>query len=135
MNRMQVQVLEFHRELGHKIGVRPAIGDPELRASLILEEARETVEALLGRKVTLMVAEERTSEPDLVASIDGICDLLYVLFGAAVTMGFDVEPFFDEVHRSNMAKAGGPVRDDGKRLKPEGWTPPDLAGVLAREAR
>lgn len=134
MNRMQVQVLEFHRELGHTIGERPAIGDPELRASLILEEARETVEALLGRKVTIMVAPDRTSEPDLVASIDGICDLLYVLFGAAVTMGFDVEPFFDEVHRSNMAKAGGPVREDGKRLKPEGWTPPDLAGVLTREA-
>ncbi len=39
--------------------------------------------------------------------------------------------FWDEVHRSNMAKVGGPIRGDGKRLKPEGWTPPDVAGVLA----
>ena len=30
-----------------------------------------------------------------------------------------------------MAKAGGPLREDGKRLKPPGWTPPDIAGVLA----
>ena len=41
---------------------------------------------------------------------------------------------FREVHRSNMAKVGpgGKVlrREDGKILKPEGWTPPDLKGVL-----
>jgi hypothetical protein len=29
-----------------------------------------------------------------------------------------------------MAKVGGPVRPDGKKLKPEGWQPPDIAGIL-----
>jgi hypothetical protein len=42
----------------------------------------------------------------------------------------DLEPFFAEVHRTNMAKVGGPVRPDGKKLKPEGWQPPDIAGIL-----
>jgi predicted HAD superfamily Cof-like phosphohydrolase len=34
-----------------------------------------------------------------------------------------------------MAKAGGPKRADGKQLKPEGWTPPDLAPILAEQER
>jgi hypothetical protein len=25
------------------------------------------------------------------------------------------------------------VRPDGKQLNPEGWTPPDIEGVLARQ--
>jgi predicted HAD superfamily Cof-like phosphohydrolase len=47
-------------------------------------------------------------------------------------MGVELEPFFDEVHGSNMKKVGGRVRGDGKQLKPEGWRPPDLAGVYHR---
>lgn len=31
-----------------------------------------------------------------------------------------------------MLDADGPVREDGKRLKPDGWTPPDIKGVLER---
>jgi predicted HAD superfamily Cof-like phosphohydrolase len=89
-----------------------------LRAELIREEARETVEAI-----------ERL---DIVEAIDGMCDLLVVTYGTAVEWGIDLEPFFDEVHRTNMAKAGGPIRADGKQLKPEGWTPPDIAGILRR---
>jgi predicted HAD superfamily Cof-like phosphohydrolase len=38
-----------------------------------------------------------------------------------------------EVHRANMAKAGGPKRADGKHMKPEGWTPPDVAGELVKQ--
>jgi hypothetical protein len=32
-----------------------------------------------------------------------------------------------------MAKEGGPVREDGKVLKPEGWLPPDLHSVFERK--
>jgi predicted HAD superfamily Cof-like phosphohydrolase len=71
---------------------------------------------------------------DLVEAIDGMCDLLCVVYGTAAEFGIDLAPFWDEVHRTNMAKAGGPVREDGKRLKPPGWTPPDIAGVLAAVA-
>lgn len=42
----------------------------------------------------------------------------------------DLDPLWQDVHRANMAKTTGPVRADGKRLKPEGWQPPDIAGVL-----
>jgi predicted HAD superfamily Cof-like phosphohydrolase len=43
----------------------------------------------------------------------------------------DLEPFFAEVHRANMAKLGGFRRADGKWMKPPDWTPPDIEGLLA----
>jgi predicted HAD superfamily Cof-like phosphohydrolase len=116
---VQRDVEDFHRTVCDIVDEStPAIRRPELRAALIEEEARETVEAI--------------RRGDLVEAIDGMCDLLCVVYGTASEFGIDLAPFWDEVHRTNMAKAGGPVREDGKRLKPPGWTPPDIAGVLAR---
>ncbi len=50
--------------------------------------------------------------------------------------GVPLDAVFAEVHRTNMAKLNGdgePIyRDDGKVLKPPGWTPPDIEGVLQR---
>lgn len=114
---VQRDVEDFHRALEIPIGDAPAVRRPELRASLIEEEARETIEAILAG--------------DLVEAIDGLCDLLCVTYGAAAEFGVDLAPFWNEVHRTNMAKAGGPMREDGKRLKPPGWQPPDIAGILA----
>jgi len=118
-DRVREDVAEFHRTFGIPIHETPALRRGELRASLIEEEARETVRAI--------------REGDLVETIDGLCDLLAVIHGAALEFGVDLAPFWAEVHRSNMAKAGGPVRGDGKILKPPGWTKPDIAGVLAIE--
>jgi predicted HAD superfamily Cof-like phosphohydrolase len=118
MHEVQRDVAEFHRVVvGIDDPTTPAIRRPELRAELIREEARETVDAI--------------EAGDLVAVIDGLCDLLCVVYGAAAEFGVDLAPFWDEVHRTNMAKVGGPLREDGKRLKPPGWVPPDIAGVLA----
>lgn len=134
-HEVQSDVEDFHREVcGIEDAATPAIRRPELRAALIAEEARELLEAILGRKVTITIEVDEATEsgPDLVAALDGMCDLLCVVYGTAAEFGTSLAPFWDEVHRTNMAKAGGPVRGDGKRLKPEGWTPPDIAGVLAR---
>lgn len=119
MNKMQKQVEDFRRAMEQSVARAPGILyiHAELCARLIEEEAKELCVAL--------------REGRIVDSIDGICDLLYVTFGAAVAVGVDVEPFFDEVHRTNMLKTTGPVRDDGKRLKPDGWKPPAIATMLA----
>lgn len=117
MHEVQRDVAKFHRTVvGIEDPSSPAIRRPALRAELIREEARETVEAI--------------EAGDLIGAIDGMCDLLCVVYGTALEFGIDLAPFWNEVHRTNMAKAGGPVRADGKRLKPPGWTPPDIAGVL-----
>lgn len=51
---------------------------------------------------------------------------------AAEGIGVDLRPFFREVHRSNMHKLRGPVRDDGKQLKPPDWKPPRLLAMYNR---
>jgi hypothetical protein len=50
--------------------------------------------------------------------------------GTAVEFGIDIQPFFDEVHRTNMLKVGGTTREDGKTLKPPGWEPPRIREML-----
>jgi predicted HAD superfamily Cof-like phosphohydrolase len=109
-------VTAFHRAIGVHAHHGIAIRRPELRAILIREEAKEAADAL--------------DAGNLVEAIDGLMDTLVVVFGTIEEMGFDPTPFWNEVHRTNMAKASGPVREDGKRLKPPGWTPPDIAGIL-----
>lgn len=118
MHRPQDQVAAFHATHGVTIGDSPAIRDGELRVSLIAEEASETIEAI--------------GAGDLVGALDGLCDLLYVAYGTAVSFGVDLEPFFDEVHASNMAKVSAERRADGKVLKSADWQPPRIAELLER---
>lgn len=146
MHKPQDQVRELHREVMNAptSPAEPKLRNPQLRASLILEEAIETVVALVGSHKALNMLqhasdrldekefEKGSTEPDLIEAIDGCIDLLVVTYGTCEDIGIDAEPFFDEVQRSNMAKKDGPMRADGKRLKPPGWTPPDIAGVLAK---
>jgi len=116
MNKMQEQVAEFHRKFEHPTHDTPQWSRPEFRAELIHEEAKETCDAL--------------EAGDFVKAIDGMCDLLYVVFGTALEMGFDLQPFFDEVHRTNMLKEGGGKRADGKTLKPPGWEEPRIEEMI-----
>jgi predicted HAD superfamily Cof-like phosphohydrolase len=120
MTPEQAMVAEFHRRFGSPPPEKPDLErfPGPLRVRLIQEEADELAQAV--------------AEGDLAEMVDALCDLLYVTYGAAVDLGVDLQPFFAEVHRSNMAKVGGRRREDGKWLKPEGWRPPDIAGLLAR---
>lgn len=72
---------------------------------------------------------------DTVAEFDAVLDLIVVLIGYGLSRGWPMNDGWAEVMRSNMAKIDprtGAVRrrEDGKILKPEGWTPPDLASLL-----
>ncbi len=88
----------------------------KLRADLIVEEADETYAAICSG--------------NLAETIDGLCDLLYVIFGAADKFGIDLEPFFNEVYRSNMTKVGAPRREDGKIMKGPFYEPPQIKELL-----
>jgi predicted HAD superfamily Cof-like phosphohydrolase len=98
-----------------------------LRLALIAEEWDEIIQEAKKNEAGVLV-----TSPEL---IDGLCDLLYVTYGWAVELGIDLEPAFEAVHEANMKKGPGPVREDGKKLKPEGWEPPDIAAVLDRMYR
>ena len=80
-----------------------------------------------------MYLVESQPEPDLGGIADGIADLIYVLLGTALSYGIHIAPIWDEVQRTNMAKEGGATRHDGKVLKPEGWQPPDVRGILLKQ--
>lgn len=99
----------------------PAYERVILRLDLIMEELEETLLAI--------------DTDDLVGTADGFVDMLYVIVGAMHEFGLPAQALWDEVHRANMAKKGGPIREDGKRLKPPGWTPPDIAGILEEASR
>jgi hypothetical protein len=70
-----------------------------------------------------------------VSDLDALIDILVVTIGAIHSMGADPEGAWNEVMRSNLDKIdpeSGTVlkREDGKVLKPEGWTAPNLDPYL-----
>lgn len=119
MNYEQKRVAEFHRKHGLPAPAEPTVlteDEKLLRYSLILEELEELSYAM-GRD-------------DFIDQIDAVADLLYLVYGTAVAMGVDIEPFFQEVHRSNMTKAPGKKRPDGKVLKCDDYEEPDLVSIF-----
>lgn len=115
MNKMQEQVLEFHKKFDCHIADSPISNIPEEVINLRLELIQEEVEEL----------GDAFDANDGFAIIDALCDLLYVTIGTCIAIGVDIEPFFDEVHRCNMLKEGGGKSELGKILKPDGWVQPD----------
>lgn len=136
MNKVQQQVTEFHIAGGHLLNRLPTLVDDKtksLRKRLISEEAEELFDAMEAK--------------DLVLVADALADLLYVVYGTAVSFGIDMQPISDEVHRSNMTKfstagayektcdeTGKSLKDEGgKTLKPPCYEPPALASILATQ--
>ena len=72
-----------------------------------------------------------------VDDLDALIDILVVTIGAIHSMGADAEGAWREVMATNFAKVDrvtGRVhkREDGKVLKPEGWTAPNLTKYVNR---
>jgi len=110
---------------------RPNLPAVNLAWNLVNEEHQET-------RVALTRHLENPSLENLVEVADGIADTIYVLCQLARSLGIDLDAVFAEVQRSNMAKVmpDGKVkrREDGKILKPDGWTPPNIFKVLHEQS-
>jgi len=124
MNEAQRMVRDFHERFGLPRNDSPAWPGEvahRLRVNLIEEELAELRNA--------------GETHDLVEIADALGDLLYVVYGTAVTYGIDLEPVFSEIHRSNMSKgaSGVAARRDGKVLKGPDYSPPRVAEVLERQ--
>lgn len=112
-------VLKFMRASGQtEVGYGE---QSELYVKLILEELSELIEAYTNRNI--------------VEIADACADLKWVIEGLEHTLQLPQQNIWDEVARSNLEKISenGTVlrREDGKILKPEGWTPPDIKSILA----
>jgi len=136
-------VLDFHRAFGHPVakqattvGVTKSLRD--LRIELIREEFEEFCKAVTGKEAIVWIetnpASQTFSQPSIVDVADALADMMYVIYGAALAYGVDLDEVFSEVHKSNMGKLGPEgvplVRHDGKILKPEGWKPPRIRQSL-----
>lgn len=134
-------VAKICRGYGHryKPGAHEDQAIVDLRKNLIEEESAETALGLgyYAPKWDLL----RPGEPpvvDPVKTADGLVDTMVVCAGALNILFGEpcARELWTEVQRSNEAKIGpnGEVirRVDGKCLKPEGWTPPDVEGVLRK---
>ena len=127
MNPIVASLLEFNQAFDIPKLDSPDIGSEELielRIKLLREEVEEYAEAARAG--------------DLVEVLDALADIGYILAGTILNHGMQniYDDAFDEVHRSNMAKlVDGKVlrREDGKVMKPQGWTPPQLAQFVTKE--
>lgn len=137
MTTIRDQVTEFHVAVGQPILKSPQVPDDkrvELRAALIMEEAFEVLESLMGSSPYLDHLKHETLElcwlqeikVDLEKLADGLADLDYVVEGTRLEFGINGEPIAAEVHRANMTKLDGPKRADGKQLKPQNWIGPRI---------
>jgi predicted HAD superfamily Cof-like phosphohydrolase len=147
MSKLREQLVEFHTAMGQPIRLAPSLIPEErvrLRAALIAEEFFETLEALFAedfacedlRKMKNLILRSIADEPidvNMVDLADGLADLDYVVEGTRLEFGLNGDPIAAEVHRSNMMKVGGPIAANGKRLKPEGWEPPNIVGELIKQ--
>lgn len=131
-----------------------------LRVSLIIEEALELAfatgvavaiprewepgvqqHASIADRNDVKIPEEGslvvTGEPDyrrdcLQGAADAYADLLYVVYGAAIAYGLDMEPIFAEVQRSNMTKLfdGYKHPETGKWIKGPKYSPANLKPIV-----
>jgi predicted HAD superfamily Cof-like phosphohydrolase len=115
------EAFDLPRQSSPNAGIDESLA--RLRIALLEEEVGELIEAVAAS--------------DLTAIADALADIVYVAYGTAVTYGIDLDMVLAEVHRSNMSKIGKDgqplIRDDGKVIKSDQYSPPDIASVLERQ--
>lgn len=125
MEKQLLQVLEFQKAFNVEIPTTPKMlrkTRAKLRQSLLEEEVKELLEA-----------------KNIIDVADAIVDILYITYGTAHEYGIAdrLILLFDEIHKSNMTKVGPDgkalFRRDGKVLKPETYTGPNLRPILERD--
>jgi len=99
----------------------PSDANYKMYLSLIDEEVGELADAV--------------AVDDKVEQLDALVDILVVTMGAIRAAGWDGEAAWKEVMETNFDKIDpytGKVRKrvDGKVLKPEGWTAPNLSQFI-----
>lgn len=70
--------------------------------------------------------------------VDALGDIVYVCYGMALEMGYDLRAVIEEIHASNLTKLGDDgkpiIRDDGKVLKGPNYVKPNIAAALDWDA-
>ena len=133
MNNLQL-VREFHEKMGLAVDQPFSFDLLKLRFDLIREEFEEVEEEIFDikwyapdEKEVWQKRPEDVNRPQLTKEL---ADLLYVVYGTAVTFNLPLQEVFEEVHKSNMSKLGDdgrPIyREDGKVMKGPNYKPANV---------
>ena len=108
--------------------------DPKLVDDRIIHIDEELTELVIAAQ-SLDTGEG--SAQQLADVADAIIDIIYVVTGLGIMLGLPLQKLWGEVHRANMAKVPGVSKrgQDYDVVKPFGWTPPDLVGIISEEIR
>lgn len=139
----QKRVEAFMMKAGQAVPLIPIIPDLEtrkLRANIILEEALETIKGL-GFEVNQTMPDgelevEEAFTPDIIEVVDGCADISVVTIGTLSAFGVKDAPILEAVDLNNLGKFGpGSYRreSDGKWMKPPGFKPADIMGLLKEQ--
>lgn len=130
------KVRDFHEAFGHPIDGQWTKELVRLRRNLIDEEYMEAddefeeiyYKASHHEEITVDNKEKLTKE---------LVDILYVVYGAGVALGLNLDRAFDIVHQSNMSKLGEDgkpiLREDGKVLKGPNYREANLKELFGKE--
>jgi predicted HAD superfamily Cof-like phosphohydrolase len=113
-----------------------SVSGDEKQFDMYLDLIREEYKELLVAQ-GLDDNHNQVGTADPVETLDALIDIIVVTIGAIHSAGYDAEGAWKEVMRTNFAKIDketGKVRkrEDGKVLKPLGWTPPELAPFIIK---
>jgi len=119
-------VADFNQAFGNELA------NTNMSADDIGTDLEEMLFGLIGEEMDEL--SDARQERDLLKVIDALQDLKYVIYGYELRLGISSEEHFAEVHAANMRKLGPdgkPIRrEDGKIIKPEGWTGPDHGALM-----
>jgi predicted HAD superfamily Cof-like phosphohydrolase len=118
-----------------------------MRLDLIAEEVIELFEDGFGLTIAMQLMDGsavgtkslsehlyHTGNRNGVEVVDALGDIVYLCYGLALELGYDLRAVIREIHASNLTKLGAdgvPVmREDGKVLKGPGYMRPNIAAAL-----
>lgn len=149
MKREQAQIKEFMVKAEQVTPDRPTMPDMQVRIGRLKWIAEELCELANAYNIEIdlnnrggttgnfvATAMERpvfteNSRLALVEAYDAVLDLMVFAIGTGVAMGTELEPGWEEVHRSNMSKfIDGWKRPDGKWQKGPSYSPANLAPII-----
>lgn len=149
MRTSEEMAREFHEAIGHPSLYVPApVPDARLllRIELISSEIAELLCAMVGirdkeitdyykrgiKRLALDAYITHRKPPDLSDIARQAVDVHVVVSGTSAEFGLPEDEVYEVVHKANMEKVGGPVRGDGKQMRPVGWQEPDVESIIQK---
>jgi predicted HAD superfamily Cof-like phosphohydrolase len=123
--------------------LRMALSELQELALTVTDNVEESVDLLREcvNSIDRSHHEKLTTEDEIIAAqADSIVDLWYYGLNAFAKKSVNLSEIFDTVHNANMAKRDPKTgkfihRADGKIIKPEGWTAPDIVAEIKRQRK